>query len=637
MSTFKTYTHQAIVVGTGAAGFSSAINLKKNGIEDVVIVTEGINMGTSRNTGSDKQTYYKLSLSGDKNDSVRLMCENLFNGGSVDGDNALAEASLSVQAFMNLCDLGVPFPQNAYGEYVGYKTDHDPYERATSAGPLTSKYMTEALEKKANELNIKIYDKCLCAEIITDDEGVIGILAIDKITGEAVLFNSPHIILATGGPSGIYKDSVYPLSHTGSSGLAVRCGAKMQNLTEWQYGLASVNPRWNVSGTYMQCLPRFVSIDSEGKEYEFLSEYFDDVYQALSNVFLKGYQWPFDSSKVLTGSSVIDILCYRETVLKKRRVYLDFTKNPFGLTNIDFEKLTEEGYTYLKNAQATFGTPIERLEKMNAPAIDLYLKKGVDITKEYLEIALSSQHSNGGISVNSYWESSIKGLFAVGECAGTHGVARPGGSALNSGQVSALRVARYISVMPRDILKEDEFIKKATQAYTRHTQLTENILSDIDNVSEYDEKIKRTMSDGAAAIRVEEKLIQLIDETKELINNFEANIKTDKKEKLFKVYKLYDMLYSRLAVVCSMADFIKNVHTSRGSAIYYSKDGSLRDGLEEQFRFIPDDKSSHSKIQEIYFEGTTPIINYRDVRPVPDCDDVFEIVWKGYRENKNVF
>ena len=383
---YKIYTHKAIVIGTGAAGFSSAINLKKNGIEDVVIVTEGINMGTSRNTGSDKQTYYKLSLSGDKNDSVRLMCENLFNGGSVDGDNALAEASLSVQAFMNLCDLGVPFPQNAYGEYVGYKTDHDPYERATSAGPLTSKYMTEALEKKANELNIKIYDKCLCAEIITDDEGVIGILAIDKITGEAVLFNSPHIILATGGPSGIYKDSVYPLSHTGSSGLAVRCGAKMQNLTEWQYGLASVNPRWNVSGTYMQCLPRFVSIDSEGKEYEFLSEYFDDVYKALSNVFLKGYQWPFDSSKVLTGSSVIDILCYRETVLKKRQVYLDFTKNPFGLTNIDFEKLTEEGYTYLKNAQATFGTPIERLEKMNAPAIDLYLKKGVDITKEYLEI-----------------------------------------------------------------------------------------------------------------------------------------------------------------------------------------------------------------------------------------------------------
>lgn len=637
MSTFKTYTHQAIVVGTGAAGFSSAINLKKNGVEDVAIITEGINMGTSRNTGSDKQTYYKLSLSGKSNDSVRLMCENLFGGGSVDGDNALVEASLSVQAFMNLCDLGVPFPQNAYGEYVGYKTDHDPYERATSAGPLTSKFMTEALEKKANELNIKIYDKCLCTEIITDDEGVCGICAIDKCTGEIVFFNSPHVILATGGPSGIYHDSVYPLSHTGSSGLAVRCGAKLQNLTEWQYGLATVNPRWNVSGTYMQCLPRFVSVDKEGNEYEFLSEYFDDIYEALSNVFLKGYQWPFDSSKVLNGSSVIDILCYRENVMKNRKVYLDFTKNPFDLKNIEFEKLSEEAYTYLKNSEAIFGTPIERLEKMNAPAIDLYFKKGVDITKEYLEIALSSQHSNGGISVNSYWESSIKGLFAVGECAGTHGVARPGGSALNSGQVGALRIARYISVMPRQTMDINEFKIKATETYHKHQKFVENILSDTDTVAEIDNIAKRSMSDCAAAIRIGKKLSDLRKETEKLISDFETNVKTDKKESIFKVYKLLDMLYSRLAVVCAMEDFTKEYSTSRGSAIYYAESGKLREGLEEEFRFIPDDKSSHKKIQEIYFEGTTPHITHRDIRPVPDGDDVFEVVWKGYRENKNVF
>ena len=637
MSTFKTYTHQAIVVGTGAAGYSSAINLKKNGIQDVAIVTEGINMGTSRNTGSDKQTYYKLSLSGESKDSVRLMCENLFNGGSVDGDNALVEASLSVQAFMNLCDLGVPFPQNAYGEYVGYKTDHDPYERATSAGPLTSKFMTEALEKKANELNIKIYDKCLCTEIITDDDGVCGICAIDKCSGEIVIFNSPHIILATGGPSGIYQDSVYPLSHTGSTGLAVMCGAKLQNLTEWQYGLASVNPRWNVSGTYMQCLPRFVSVDKEGNEHEFLSEYFSDIYEALSNVFLKGYQWPFDSSKVINGSSVIDILCYRETVMKNRKVYLDFTKNPFGLENIEFSKLSEECYTYLKNAHSTFGTPIERLEKMNAPAIELYQKKGVDITKEYLEIALSSQHSNGGISVNSYWESSIKGLFAVGECAGTHGVARPGGSALNSGQVSAMRCARYISVKPRDIMSDTKFKAKAEEIYLKHQNFIQNILCDTDTVTETDNMAKRGMSDCAAAIRVGKKLLNLKEETINLINNFEKTVKTDKKEKLFKAYKLLDMLYSRLAVVCAMEDFTEKCPTSRGSAIYYSSKGSLREGLEEEFRFVPDDKSSHKKIQEIYFNGTTPHITYRDVRPIPTANDVFEVVWKGYRENKNVF
>ena len=73
------------------------------------------------------------------------LAENLFAGGSVNGDTALCEAAGSVRSFMKLVNLGVPFPTNRYGEYVGYKTDHDPYRRATSCGPLTSKMMTEKL------------------------------------------------------------------------------------------------------------------------------------------------------------------------------------------------------------------------------------------------------------------------------------------------------------------------------------------------------------------------------------------------------------------------------------------------------------------------------------------------------------
>ena len=48
----------------------------------------------------------------------------------------------------HLVELGVPFPSNEYGEFVGYKTDHDPASRATSAGPLTSKFMTEKLQAR---------------------------------------------------------------------------------------------------------------------------------------------------------------------------------------------------------------------------------------------------------------------------------------------------------------------------------------------------------------------------------------------------------------------------------------------------------------------------------------------------------
>ena len=64
-----------VVAGSGAAGFNAADRLRQYGVEDVVLVTENINAGTSRNTGSDKQTYYKLSLAGGQGDSVRRLAE----------------------------------------------------------------------------------------------------------------------------------------------------------------------------------------------------------------------------------------------------------------------------------------------------------------------------------------------------------------------------------------------------------------------------------------------------------------------------------------------------------------------------------------------------------------------------------
>ena len=131
----RVYTFQTVVVGTGAAGYNAADTLYRLGQEETAIVTEGIKMGTSRNTGSDKQTYYKLTLAGEGGDSVRQMAQTLFEGGSMHGDIAMTEAAMSAGCFYKLVNLGVPFPHNRFGEYVGYKTDHDPRQRATSCGP----------------------------------------------------------------------------------------------------------------------------------------------------------------------------------------------------------------------------------------------------------------------------------------------------------------------------------------------------------------------------------------------------------------------------------------------------------------------------------------------------------------------
>ena len=71
--------YHTIIVGTGAAGYAATDCLYRYGVTDIAIVTEGRTMGTSRNTGSDKQTYYKLTLCGEQQDSVRDMAKTLFS------------------------------------------------------------------------------------------------------------------------------------------------------------------------------------------------------------------------------------------------------------------------------------------------------------------------------------------------------------------------------------------------------------------------------------------------------------------------------------------------------------------------------------------------------------------------------
>ena len=634
------------VVGSGAAGFNAAVRLKQFGVNDVAIITEGVNMGTSRNTGSDKQTYYKLGMSGSDTDSPYDMASDLFAGMLMDGDNALCEASLSVRCFMNLCELGVEFPTNRYGEYVGYKTDHDPHARATSVGPLTSKMMTEALEKKANELGVKIYDSSLVVCVITDPDSkkVCGLLALNtNETKESknlfTLYNCKNVIYATGGPAGMYADSVYPECHTGASGVAFKAGAKGKNLTEWQYGLASLHPRWNVSGTYMQVLPRFVSVDENGNEYEFLSDFFKDKYEALSMVFLKGYQWPFDCRKVILGSSVIDLLVYNEKVLKNRRVYLDFRKNPFGFKNLDYEKLDKSACDYLRNAESCFGTPIERLNHMNSPAIDLYKEKGVDLNTEMLEIALCAQHNNGGISVDMWWQTNVEGFFAVGEAAGTHGVYRPGGSALNSGQVGSLRAAQYISENRLgNPLNANEFLKFAKKDLKETFELCDKLFENDNNVYEKLSQARRLMSENGGAIRDVKRISDALLKTQKSISNFADSVGVCDVVQLADAFRLKDTLISQYVYLSAMKEYAENGGVSRGSYICCDSDGVLRDGLDNSFRFSkPEENRIPGKIQEIEYQNGKCLVTYRDIRPIPESGGFFENVWRDYRKNKNIY
>ena len=374
---FRLILLDTAVVGTGCAGYNAADSLYDLGRTDTAIFTEGIGCGTSRNTGSDKQTYYKLSLASDGMDSIRELAQTLFDGGGVHGDTALAEAAGSVRCFMKLVNLGVPFPTNRFGEYVGYKTDHDPRQRATSAGPLTSRFMTEALERSVRDKGIPIFDGMQAVRLVIFQDKLCGMICLDTRRMEFVSVCCNHLILATGGPAGVYADSVYPHGQIGASGLAVAAGAVCSNLHAWQYGLASLKFRWNVSGTYQQVLPRYISVDQKGGEREFLRDFFVTPDQALDNVFLKGYQWPFDAQRY-GGSSRIDLIVRHEIKDLGRRVFLDYRRNPTGLAR-GMQGLGKEAFRYLERSGVLGGTPVERLEKMNPEAVALYRRHGIDL------------------------------------------------------------------------------------------------------------------------------------------------------------------------------------------------------------------------------------------------------------------
>ena len=263
-----------------------------------------------------------------------------------------------------------------------------------------------------------------------------------------VFFQCASLVIAAGGPGELYRDSVFPNGCFGSLGLALEAGLDLVNLTESQFGIGTRREGfpWNLSGTYVQAMPHIYSVDAAGVEHAFLADYYRTTQEMASNIFRKGYQWPFHASRMLGfGSSLVDLAIWREGQAG-RRVFMDFNRNP-GTVDQPFslDRLDADVAAYLQKAGAVQALPIDRLRHMNPLSIELYRRYKVDIAAEPLEFAVNNQHMNGGIAVDAWGRSSVPGIYAVGEAAGTHGVTRPGGAALNAGQVFGTRVAEHIA------------------------------------------------------------------------------------------------------------------------------------------------------------------------------------------------
>lgn len=645
----------ALVVGSGAAGLRAAVELKRRQ-QNVLLATAGLYMGTSACSGSDKQTLFTAATAGN-GDSFLKLADALASGGAMDYDTAYVEAVGSLHTLGGLQFLGLELPEDRYGAILRYQTDHDEAGRATSCGPRTSRLMVKVLLEEVQRLNIPLLSGATVIKLLRqrDESGTEHVAGAILATGSRAhnpwglaLVVAPNVVLATGGPGELYRDSVYPNKCFGSLGLALEEGITLTNLTESQFGIGT--PRsafpWNLSGTYVQVIPYIYSVDSGGKEHNFLADYYRTTQELASNIFRKGYQWPFHATRVMDfGSSLLDMAVAHEQQLG-RKVYMDFNRNPEavpGALPFSLQRLDDDVRAYLENNDALAALPIERLQRMNPLSIALYKMHGHDLTQTPLQFAMNNQHMNGGIEVDIWGQTSLPGCFAVGEIAGTHGVTRPGGAALNAGQVFAMRLARYIAHAGRRNAVDD-VPELAAQPLA---EVNDVILRAQRNESgrslqSVKEEIQTRMSDHGGFICHVDAVRQAAQEARLLAAAVAKNALSIRHlAEIPELFMWRQMALISAAVLTMLDDYISSGGGSRGARIILDPEGDClpltRNGPAQLWRFRPEQASDKEKKLTIHYQQAKFIVRQKALRSLADSKDhYFEKNWPDFL-NGNIY
>lgn len=434
-----------LVVGGGGGGLRAALAAREqNHDASICLATKGI-LGQSGVTAlacSDRMAFHATLPHTEPfcEDAWLYHARDIYEiGGRVsDANLAAILAENALEAFEYLQKLGVPFV-TCNGKADQFVTDGSEYARACYTGPYTAVHIEQALLKELKRGHFGLLENCSVLELITGTEGIRGAIALleDRHNQEIVVINAPAVIMASGGGGLIYADNVFPLGNSGSGTvLAYRAGAELVNMEFIQFGIASVKTRLNCSGSMMRAFPRFIN----DRGHEFLGGYLPEGITQLDIpglIFRKGATWPVSYEH---DTRILDIAVYKER-LEGRKVYLDYSKNPHGFSYQKLDPALRKRYQREIKKEISLEEreekPLNRLQEINPDSVSWLEEHGINITGgEMVEIAVCAQHFQGGIKINNRGETSVSGLYAVGECAGgQHGANRPGGNALLDSQV----------------------------------------------------------------------------------------------------------------------------------------------------------------------------------------------------------
>ncbi len=456
-----------IVVGTGLAGASAAASLGEMGfrvfnfcIQDSprrahsIAAQGGIN--AAKNYQNDGDAVYRLFYDTIKGGDYRAREANVYR---------LAEVSASI---IDQCVAqGVPFAREYGGmlanrSFGGVQVSRTFYAKGqTGQQLLLGAY--SALSKEVHNGTVKLYTRYEMEDLVVIDGRARGIIAKNLVTGKLERFAAHAVCIATGGYGNAYFLS--------TNAMGCNCTAAIQC---YRKGAYFANP------AFVQIHPTCIPVHGDKQSKLTLMS------ESLRN---DGRIWVpkklEDAQKLQAGT-----LQGRDIPEEDRDYYLERRYPAFGnlvprdVASRAAKERCDKGFGVNNTGLAVFLDFSEAIGRLGRDVVEQRYGNLFDMYEEITNVSPyenpmmiypAIHYTMGGIWVDYELQTSIKGLFALGECNfSDHGANRLGASALMQGLADGYYVIPYTMqnylsdqiTVPRfsTDLPEFEAAEKAVQA-----------------------------------------------------------------------------------------------------------------------------------------------------------------------------
>jgi hypothetical protein len=237
------------------------------------------------------------------------------------------------------------------------------------------------------------------------------------------------------------------------------------------------------------------------------------------------------------------------------------------------------------------------------------------------------------------WESTnIKHLFPVGEVNGSHGVYRPGGSALNAGQVGGFRAAEYINAKYTEATLHREAAQSlALQRVSELLAWTRKSAQATTSWQQARETMQQRMSEAGAHIRNAAKLAQAKSAAwTQYHTMMDKACQHEGPKGLAESLRNRQLCFAHAVYLEALAFAVSSGTGSRGSALVTDVSGTpAHPLLGEAWCFAAEDSGFRDKVLQTVTDQAGKVDNqWVQRRPLPQVDNWFETAWADFNAGK---